>query len=108
LIPNLVLNQFNDLPLISCGLILGEKGEHELLPGHEFSARFGLLFQRGRIQLDEEYTAQWLRGEDLRGYSVPDEPKGKVVIVTDPKGRNLGRGKVLTSQLKNLLPNRLF
>jgi len=108
LIPNLVLNQFNDLPLISCGLTLGEQGEHELLPGHEFSARFGLLFQRGRIQLDEEYAVQWLRGEDLRGYSVPDVPKGKVVIVTDSRGRNLGRGKVLTSQLKNLLPNRLF
>ncbi len=108
LIPLAYLNEFADLSCLSIGLRLGEHIENEFSPGHEFAARFGLTFQSGKIQLDEEQVKPWLRGEDLRPYSTPALPKGRVVVVTDGNGRNLGRGKILTAQLKNLLPNRLF
>jgi len=93
---------------LSIGLKLGERIENEFIPAHEFAARFGQSFRSGKIQLDEEQVKPWLRGEDLRPYSTPALPKGRVVVVTDGNGRNLGRGKILTAQLKNLLPNRLF
>jgi 16S rRNA (cytosine1407-C5)-methyltransferase len=108
LIPNLYLEHFNDLPRVSIGLRMGELIENEIIPSHEFASRFGQVFNNGKIILEEENIPQWLRGEDLRGYSIPALPKSRVVIVTDSNGRNFGRGKVLASQLKNLLPNRLF
>ena len=108
LIPMRYLNEFSALPCTSIGLRLGERIEDEFIPAHEFATRFGGLFQSGKIQIDEEQLKPWLRGEDLRPYSVPTLPKGRVVVVTDGIGRNLGRGKILSHQLKNLLPNRLF
>lgn len=108
LIPIRYLNEFSDLPCLSSGLRLGEKIENEFIPSHEFTARFGQSFESNRVQLDEEQLRHWLRGEDLRTYSAPALPKGRVVVVTDSIGRNLGRGKILSTQLKNLLPNRLF
>ena len=106
--PMMYLNEFADLSCLSIGLKLGERIENEFIPAHEFAARFGQSFRSGKIQLDEEQVKPWLRGEDLRPYSTPALPKGRVVVVTDGNGRNLGRGKILTTQLKNLLPNRLF
>jgi 16S rRNA (cytosine1407-C5)-methyltransferase len=108
LVPLMYADQFSQLACLSIGLRLGEQNEDDLIPSHAFAARFGKSFQKGRVCIEEKYLPQWLRGEDLRGYSVSGVPKTKVVVVTDPSGRNLGRGKVLASQLKNLLPNRLF
>jgi 16S rRNA (cytosine1407-C5)-methyltransferase len=108
LIPNRVLIDFIDLYPVSQGLRFGSFNGQEFSPSHEFSARFGLQFQTGKIQIPDELLPNWLRGEDLRGFSTLEFPKGKIVIVIDKHGRNLGRGKVQSAQLKNLLPNRLF
>lgn len=108
LIPLRYLNEFSGLPCTSIGLRLGERIGDEFIPTHEFVARFGQSIKSSKVQLDEELLKQWLRGEDLRPYSAPALPKGRVVVVTDGIGRNLGRGKILSNQLKNLLPNRLF
>ena len=108
LIPNRVLIDFIDLYPVSQGLRFGSFNGQEFSPSHEFSARFGLQFQTGKIHIPDELLPNWLRGEDLRGYTTLEYPKGKIVIITDQNGRNLGRGKVQSAQLKNLLPNRLF
>ena len=108
LLPNQSVPAINNLYLISSGLRLGRLIESGFSPSHEFAARFGLMFQNGKILLADELLPNWLRGEDLRGFSPHEYAKGKIVIVTDRYGRNLGRGKVLAAQLKNLLPNRLF
>ena len=108
LLPNLFLQVFTDLHMVSSGLRLGKMFESGFFPSHEFAARFGLQFQTGKILLTDELLPNWLRGEDLRGFTAHEFTKRKIVIVTDQYGRNLGRGKVQTAQLKNLLPNRLF
>lgn len=108
LIPTTTIDHFMDLPIISSGMILGEQIGDELIPSHEFAARFGAGFQTGKVTLEDEQVSKWQKGEDLREISTSDLPKGRVVVVNDRWGRNLGRGKVLTNQLKNLLPNRLF
>lgn len=108
LLPNQFLQYFTDLHLVSSGLRLGKILESGFFPSHEFAARFGWLFQTGKILLTDELLPNWLRGEDLRGFTTHEYTKGKIVVVTDQYGRNLGRGRVQTSQLKNLLPNRLF
>lgn len=108
LIPNMLLNRAINLSIISTGIILGEEAGNEVVPSHEFAARFGLAFNQSKILLEDQLIQQWLRGEDLRNYSVASCPKGRVVIVTDVYGRNLGRGKVQVNQLKNLLPIRFF
>lgn len=107
-IPMIYLTEYPHLPSISCGLRLGERIENKFIPGHEFTARFGHAFKNSKVQLDEEQLKSWLRGEDVQPFSAPNLPKGRVVVVTDDIGRNLGRGKILTDRLKNLLPNRLF
>jgi NOL1/NOP2/fmu family ribosome biogenesis protein len=108
LLPNQSLKELDRLQLITSGLRLGELLESGFSPSHEFAARFGLLFQTGKIVLADEFLPNWLRGEDLRGFTTPEYSKGKVVVVTDRHGRNLGRGKLQSEKLKNLLPNRLF
>jgi len=108
LLPNQFLQDFTDLHLVSSGLRLGKILESGFFPSHEFSSRFGLQFQTGKILLTDELLPRWLRGEDLRGFTTHEYTKGKIVVVIDQYGRNLGRGRVQTSQLKNLLPNRLF
>jgi 16S rRNA (cytosine1407-C5)-methyltransferase len=94
--------------VLSSGLRLGRLLESGFSPSHEFAARFGMMFQTGKILLADELIPKWLRGEDLRGFTAHEYDKGKIVVITDQYGRNLGRGKVQTAQLKNLLPNRLF
>jgi 16S rRNA (cytosine1407-C5)-methyltransferase len=108
LFPNKVLKYFDDLFAVSQGLRFGSLNGPEFYPSHEFSARFGYQFQTGKMYIPDELLPNWLRGEDLRGFTTLEYPKGKVVIVIDQYGRNLGRGKVQSAQLKNLLPNRLF
>jgi 16S rRNA (cytosine1407-C5)-methyltransferase len=108
LLSNRVLIDFSELYPISLGLRLGDLNGSEFAPSHEFCARFGLQFQTGKTLIPDELLPHWLRGEDLRGFTTIEHPKGKIVIAIDQNGRNLGRGKVQSTQLKNLLPNRLF
>ncbi len=108
LFPNKIMKDINDLYPVSLGLRFGSFNGPEFSPSHEFCARFGIQFQTGKILIPDELLPNWLRGEDLRGFTTLEFPKGKIVIVIDKHGRNLGRGKVQSAQLKNLLPNRLF
>jgi 16S rRNA (cytosine1407-C5)-methyltransferase len=108
LVPDLLQRVFPDLLVMSIGSNLGRSIGSDFIPSHEFVARFGLEFQNGQLMLEEQYVPNWLRGEDIRNYSVSGTSKGSVVVIKDPQGRNMGRGKVLANQLKNLLPNRLF
>jgi len=106
--PNQYLQNFTNLHFVSCGLRLGRLLEPGFFPSHEFAARFGMQFQSGTVVLKDELLSNWMRGEDLRGFTTHEFTQGKIIVVTDRYGRNLGRGKVHTTQLKNLLPNRLF
>jgi len=99
---------FPALRVNSTGLRVGKLFAGEIALAHEFVARFGLEFNNGILQISDEQVPAWLSGQDLRPYDVSSFPKGRIVVVKDLLGRNLGRGKVLTNQLKNLLPNRLF
>jgi NOL1/NOP2/fmu family ribosome biogenesis protein len=78
------------------------------MPSHEFVSRFGDLFTENIYILDNEHYDAWIRGEDIRGIAGPSVHIGKILVVRDANGRNLGRGKILTNRLKNMLPTRLF
>jgi NOL1/NOP2/fmu family ribosome biogenesis protein len=103
-----LINNFPSLRLTSLGMLIGKVTGNEFLPSHEFVARFGQEFESGKIMLENEFLCAWLRGEDIRGYSIKQPASARIVVVMDQIGRNLGRGKILANQLKNLLPNRIF
>ncbi|HEY60410.1 MAG TPA: NOL1/NOP2/sun family putative RNA methylase [Anaerolineae bacterium] len=107
-IPILLFEIFPTLPLVSAGMHIAKIIPGGYLPSHAFIARFGTQFQFGNLTLEDSLIGKWLRGEDLAGYEAKDYKRGNIVVITDKKGRNLGRGKVLTDRLKNLLPSRLF
>lgn len=107
-VPNAFLRRFRRLPVQMLGLALGDLRGGRLTLSHEWVARFGLSFSRGRLTLPDERIDAWLRGEDLHDF----EPEGgvetgEIVVVVDSAGRNFGRGKVLAGRLKNMLPGRV-
>lgn len=104
--PELYLHRFSFLPVQALGLSLAQQVGEEILPSHEWVARFGAHFINGRVCLSAQQAAAWVRGEDLRGNYSP-APHGGVVVVEDESGRLLGRGKLQTGRIKNLLPRRL-
>ncbi len=106
-IPRAFLERFAGLPCQLLGLKVAEGSPDDWLPAHEWVARFGPRFTRGRITLPEEAAAAWLRGEDLP-WRADDPDAGEVVVAFDPAGRSLGRARISRAQLKNLLPRRLF
>ncbi len=108
LFPLTYLQHFAHLPVQSAGMLLGEDATEGFTPSHEWVARFGMGFTAGTHSLPEGALPAWLRGEDIPGKPSGSLPPGRVVAVFDEEGRLLGRGKVLTSRLKNLLPRRLL
>jgi 16S rRNA (cytosine1407-C5)-methyltransferase len=106
--PEAFFERFSELPVQGLGLLMGEDGPDGLMLAHEWVARFGEVFQRGRCQLTAEQTPAWLRGEDVPGLADQGLPQGSVLAVFDEENRLLGRGKLQTDRLKNLLPRRLF
>ena len=108
LFPEMFLRHFARLPVQSAGMLLGEDSPDGFTPSHEWVARFGLQFTAGACSLPAAYLPAWLRGEDLPGKLAGSFPPGQVVAVFDEEGRLLGRGKVLSSRLKNLLPRRVL
>ncbi len=108
LFPLSYLHQFAHLPVQSAGMLLGEDAPEGFTPSHEWVARFGMRFTAGTCRLPAGALPAWLRGEDIPGQPAGSLPPGRVVAVFDEEGRLLGRGKVLSSRLKNLLPRRLL
>lgn len=106
-LPEAYLKRFSGLPVQSIGLALGEETPAGIIPSHEWVTRFAGQFQRGRYRLASEYLLAWERGEDIRQPPAGDYPVGTVVVVEDEAGRLLGRGKILSDRLKNLLPRRM-
>jgi len=95
------------LPILSSGLAMAHWEGDNLIPAHVFCARFGLQFTSEKVMLTAEQVQHWILGEDIE-VTLNQFPRGCIVMVTDPWKRNLGRGKILTGKLKNLLPRRLF
>jgi 16S rRNA (cytosine1407-C5)-methyltransferase len=110
-IPSAYLRRFESLPFQSLGMAVGEEGPEGFIPSHEWLARFRGRFLRGRWQLAHGLLTAWLRGEDIRFEDRQPEsraqyPRGTIVLVEDDQGRFVGRGRVTSERLKNLLPRR--
>ncbi|NMB89232.1 MAG: hypothetical protein GYA17_12805 [Chloroflexi bacterium] len=106
-VPELYLQRFPGLPVQALGLPLGDWTPNGFAPSHEWVMRFGRSFRAGRWTIEPEQVIPWLRGEDLPGQDVHDYARGTLLAIFDPDGRLLGRGRVTTERLKNLLPRRL-
>jgi 16S rRNA (cytosine1407-C5)-methyltransferase len=108
MLPQSYLGQFAYFPVQSLGLVLGEDAPEGFTPSHEWAARFGLVLPSGICRLPAGQVAAWLRGEDIQGRPDSSLPSGCIAIVQDEEGRLLGRGKILSGRLKNLLPRRVL
>jgi 16S rRNA (cytosine1407-C5)-methyltransferase len=106
-IPSLYQDLGINLPFQSLGMVIVEENPDGWQISHEFCSRFGRNFSSGIVSLPEEKVASWLCGEDQLGF-VPPKSGNPIVVVADAEGRNLGRGKILSDRLKNLLPRRLI
>jgi 16S rRNA (cytosine1407-C5)-methyltransferase len=106
-IPSLYQELGINLPFQTLGMVIAEENPDDWQISHEFCSRFGRDFTSGKITLPVEKVASWLCGEDQLGF-VPPKSGNPIVVVCDAKGRNLGRGKILSDRLKNLLPRRLI
>jgi len=108
LAPSQLAIQFPELPVHSMGMLIGKFFPKGWQPSHEFVSRFGDLFTESIFILDNEHHDAWIRGEDIRGIKKAEGLTGKILVIRDANGRNLGRGKMLSNRLKNMLPTRLF
>ena len=105
--PDAYFGRFGGLPVQSLGLLLGERAAEGFIPSHEWVARLGMRFTSGRCLLPVDQISAWLRGEDIQGKPEAALPPGSFVAVFAETGQLLGRGKILSGRLKNLLPKRL-
>jgi 16S rRNA (cytosine1407-C5)-methyltransferase len=101
------LLQFADFPCLAVGMLVGEQTNEEIVPSHELVARFSSQFTARRLLLSDQQIALWLAGRDLRGLNTQQHPLDGVILLEDDKHRFLGRGKVLSNRVRNLLPRRL-
>ena len=104
LIPHRYLEHFISLPYTYIGMPLGQWTREEIVPAHPFISRFGGLFTRGKIIIDEGDIPLWTAGRDIRYPDTSLTPNGQYLLVTDVDGRNLGLGKLLSKRLRNMLP----
>jgi len=107
-IPEQFLSRFGDLPCIAIGILIGEQFSKGLIPSHQLIARFGPQFTGRRLVLSDEQIDVWLAGQDLRGLGTLGYPLRAVILLEDDKRRVLGRGKVLSDRIRNMLPRRLI
>ncbi len=105
-VPEQFLARFAGLPCAAAGMLIGERAAEGFAPSHEFVTRFGAQFTHHRWRLPDDWVAKWLAGYDLRGLDRPPYPSGAVILVEDGKRRFLGRGKVLSDRIRNLLPKK--
>lgn len=107
-VPELFLSQFDDWPCVALGLLIGKESEKDFSPSHELVTRFNAQFTGRRLRLTDEQAQVWLAGRDLRGVNTSPYPLRAVILLEDSQGRFLGRGKVLSNRIRNLLPRRLI
>jgi 16S rRNA (cytosine1407-C5)-methyltransferase len=106
-LPRLYIERFSWLPCQAAGLELGEEVPGALLPAHDWVTRFFKEFKGSRFTLSDEMIPVWMRGGDILDINPGILPKGSLVLVVDAHGNLLGRGKLLSDRIKNLLPRRL-
>ena len=107
-LPEAWIQHFGEIPFQAVGLLLGDTSPEGLAPSHEWLTRFAPVFDRGQITLDEPQRAAWMRGEDIQGSFVTPLLPTRITAVFDEQGRLLGRGRVFTGRLKNMLPRRII
>lgn len=100
-VPELYLQRFSSLPAQALGLALGELRPEGFAISEEALTRWSERIRAGWLELDEQQATAWVRGEDLHGAASPLSV-GRVCGVR-AGGRVLGRGKVLSGRVKNLL-----
>lgn len=104
-VPELHLSHFAELPVVAAGLLIGERVEG-FVPSHELVSRFSDRFVEHRFRLAGEQCARWLAGYDLRHPDATPYPPGTLILAEDHRGRFLGRGKVLSDRIRNMLPKK--
>ncbi len=108
ILPETWIQHFGTVPFQAVGMLLGEFSSDGFAPAHEWISRFAARFTQGKVSLDQQQSNAWLRGEDIQGsFPMPDLPAHTAAIF-DENNRLLGRGKVFTGRLKNLLPRRIL
>jgi 16S rRNA (cytosine1407-C5)-methyltransferase len=108
LMPLLISGFLSKLNFRSAGMGLADDGPEGFEITHMFVSRFGGLFKHGIFTLPEELKGAWLRGEDLSKNGLPVFNQARILAVRDEDGRNLGRGRVTSDRLKNLLPRKVI
>jgi NOL1/NOP2/fmu family ribosome biogenesis protein len=104
-VPEQFLARFEELPCAAVGLLIGELSDG-FTPSHEFLARFGAQCAGRRWTIPDHLIGKWLAGYDLREIESPPYPIGTVMLVEDDRGRFVGRGKVLSNRVRNMLPKK--
>jgi 16S rRNA (cytosine1407-C5)-methyltransferase len=108
LIPRLIFEFLPDLKVRSVGMGLVEDGPEGFEISHEFISRFGHLFNHGIFTLAEDLKSAWLRGEDISKSELSGLNQARILVIRDEDGRNMGRGRVTSDRLKNLLPRKVI
>ena len=108
ILPETWIQHFAEIPFQAVGLLLGENSPDGLIPSHEWLTRFAPQFERGRVTLNDTQSAAWMRGEDIQASFDAPQLASRIVAVFDEQERLLGRGRVFTSRLKNMLPRRVI
>lgn len=106
-LPDPYLQHFGELPFQQLGLPFGEETPDGFIPAHDWVIRYARQFSGGRYVLPPEQVQPWLRGEDWRTAPLAGLRRGQMVLAVSPEGDVLGRGKISSDRLKNLLPRRL-
>ena len=105
-LPSQFLEHFPDLPVRYLGLGVAEKHEGGFDPAHDFCSRVAKYFQSSYEILSGENYQAWIKGKDVPAMATDQALDEKIIILKDPGGRFIGRGRVQHGQIRNLLPRR--
>ena len=108
IIPEQWITHFGDLPFQAVGMLFGDVSEEGFIPSHEWITRFAIRFDHGKIVLEEDQVDSWLKGEDIQMGSLTAGLSSDIAVVYDRHQRLLGRGKIVSGRIKNLLPRRVI
>ncbi len=107
LAPAMYFNRFGEFPVQMLGLLFAEQTPSGWEITHQAAARYWREIQSGKILLDFDQVNAWQRGENL-SLRISILPAGQVAMLTDSWGRYLGRGRITSRGVKNLLPRRVI
>ncbi len=108
LFPEKLFKIMPTLPHIFAGITLAEETPGGLELSHEFCSRFENQMTLGSIVIYDPQKKAWLRGEDLPSDVIANKTRNRIVILRDQNGDFLGRGRVTSERIKNLLPRRVL